>query len=188
MVASAPSASGTHLWAKLGQKGLQMTRARLIVVTAVLVVAGVAWISGQPRRPSDLLSPNDAHEIEQLVQGYTKGIDLGPEDASWVFARDAVFVYNDRSVTGEKELKAFYANLRQGNRNRTIRHVLSNLVVKATPGGGATGSVYLTTIEAPGTITAVGMYEDTFVKTAEGWRIKRRLYRQDLPVATAKPQ
>ena len=165
-----------------------MKRARVIVVIAVLVVASVTWIEGQPRRSADLLSPQDFHEIEQLVQSYTKGIDLGPEDASWVFTRDAVFLYNDRSVTGEKELKAFYVNLRQTNRSRTIRHVLSNLVVKATPGGGATGSVYLTTIEAPATITAVGMYEDAYVKTAEGWRIKKRLYHQDLPVATAKPQ
>src|SRR5262245_17762619 len=163
-----------------------MTRARLMLITAGLVITGVAWINGQPRRSSDLLSPADAHEIEQLVQGYTKGIDLGPEDASWVFAKDAVFLYNDRSVTGEKELKAFYDNLRQTNRTRTIRHLLSNLVVKGAPGGGATGTVYLTTIEAPLTITAVGMYEDTYVKTAEGWRIKKRLYHQDLPAPAAR--
>ena len=165
-----------------------MTRARwFFVVTAMLVVGVAVWLNGQPRMPSDTLSPQDLREIEQLVQGYTRGIDIGPEDASWVFARDAVFLANNRPVTGEKELKAFYANLRQTNRTRTIRHLLSNLVIRASP-SGATGSVYLTTIEAPATITAVGMYEDTYVKTAEGWRIKRRLYHQDLPSATAKPQ
>jgi hypothetical protein len=160
----------------------------ILVVTAVLLTTGAVWMRGQPRSSSDMLSPQDFLEIEALVQGYTKGIDLGPEDASWVFARDAVFLYNDRTVTGEKELEAFYANLRQQNRSRTIRHLLSNLVVKAAPGGGATGSVYLTTIEAPLTITAIGMYEDTYAKTPEGWRIKRRLYHQDLPAATAKPK
>jgi hypothetical protein len=163
-----------------------MTRSRwCFIVTAMLVVGGAVWLNGQPRTASNQLSPQDLYDIEQLVQGYTRGIDIGPEDASWVFARDAVFLYNDSRVTGEKELKAFYENLRKTNRTRTIRHLLSNLVIKAAP-GGATGSVYLTTVEAPTTITAVGMYEDTYAKTADGWRIKRRLYRQDLPAATAK--
>ena len=159
-----------------------MTRSLIAVVTTVLVIAGAAvWIHGQPK--SDKLTPQDLREIEQLVQGYTRGIDIGPEDASWVFAPDGVFLYMGRKVTGAKELKAFYANLRKENTTRTIRHLLSNLVVTGSPDGGATGSVYLTTIEAPGTITAVGMYEDTYAKTAAGWRIKRRLYRQDLPTA-----
>lgn len=90
-------------------------------------------------------------------------------------------------MTGQKALREFYANLRRQNSTRTIRHVLSNLIVKEAP-GGATGSVYNTTIEAPMTITTIGMYEDTYVKTAQGWRIKKRFYHQDLPAATTKAQ
>lgn len=166
-----------------------MTRSRsILVVTVVLVVVGAAWINGQPQRASGRLSPQDRLEIEDVVKGYQHGIDIGPEDSSWVFAPDATFDYNVggtlRSVTGQKALKEFYANLRKQNTTRTIRHVLSNLIITAAP-GGATGSVYNTTIEAPLTITAIGMYEDTYVKTADGWRIKKRLYHQDLPAAAA---
>jgi hypothetical protein len=163
-----------------------MSRSAIAVATTVLVIASAVSIHGQAKKPSDKLTPQDVHEIEQLVLGYTKGIDIGPEDASWVFAPDGVFVYMGRTVTGTKELKTFYANLRKENTTRTIRHLLSNLIVTGSPDGGATGMVYLTTIEAPGTITAVGMYEDTYAKTAAGWRIKRRLYHQDLPTAWPK--
>ena len=163
-----------------------MPRSAIAVATTVLVIASAASIYGQGKKPSDKLTPQDVHEIEQLVLGYTKGIDIGPEDASWVFAPDGVFVYMGRTVTGTKELKTFYANLRKENTTRTIRHLLSNLIVTGSPDGGATGMVYLTTIEAPNTITAVGMYEDIYVKTTAGWRIKRRLYHQDLPTAWPK--
>jgi hypothetical protein len=160
---------------------------RSLLVTAALVAAAAVWIHGQPRTASDRLSPQDFQAIEELVQGYTKGIDIGPEDASWVFAPDASFVYGSQTVSGEKALKEFYANLRKQNTSRTIRHLLSNLVVKATP-EGATGTVYLTTIEPPVAVTAVGMYEDTYVRTANGWRIKRRLYHQDLPGPLSQPR
>lgn len=169
-----------------------MTRARLAVaVTVVLVVSAIAWMKGQQPGASGGLTPQDLYEIELVVQGYQHGIDIGPEDSSWVFTADATFEYlvggTKRSVAGQKALKEFYANLRQQNTTRTIRHVLSNLIVKGAP-GGATGSVYNTTIEAPGVITAIGMYEDTYVKTAEGWRIKKRFYHQDLPAAAPKAQ
>lgn len=160
-----------------------MRRSAIAIVMAILG-AGAVWIHGQTGTPAKL-SPQDIHEIEQLAQGYTKGIDLGPEDASWVFAPDGIFVYNNRTVTGPKALKEFYANLRKQNVTRTIRHVLSNFILTMSP-EGPKATMYLTTIEAPTTITAVGMYEDTYVKTAAGWRIKRRLYHQDLPAPLAQ--
>ena len=157
---------------------------------AALLVGGAVWLNGQSRAASGQLSPQDLYEIELVVQGYQHGIDIGPEDSSWVFTPDATFEYlvgpTKRAVSGQKALKEFYANLRKQNTTRTIRHVLSNLIVKAAP-GGATGTVYNTTIEAPLTITAIGMYEDTYVKTSDGWRIKKRFYHQDLPAATGKP-
>lgn len=166
-----------------------MSRSRVpSVATVVLLIAGAVWLHGQPHRGAGSLTPQDIFEIEMVVQGYQHGIDIGPEDSSWVFTPDATFEYlvgpTKREVKGQKALKEFYANLRKQNTTRTIRHVLSNLIIRPAP-GGATGSVYNTTIEAPLTITAIGMYEDQYVKTAEGWRIKHRFYHQDLP-ANAK--
>jgi hypothetical protein len=128
-----------------------------------------------------MLSPQDFLEIEQLVQGYTKGIDLGPEDASWVFAPDGVFSYGGRTVTGEKALKQFYGDLRK-NHAPQQHHLLSNLVLRRTA-EGASGTVYITTVDGKDTpqLTFYGMYEDNFVKTKAGWRIKRRVYRQAVP-------
>ncbi len=128
------------------------------------------------------MSPQDFLEIERLIQSYTRGIDIGPEDPSWVFTSDGVFVRPEgREVRGAKELKEFYAGVRK-NHDLTRpkeRHVLSNLVIKASA-EGATASVYVTTVEAqappnPIAIKWYGMYEDTLVKTAAGWRIKRRV-------------
>lgn len=166
-----------------------MRRSGLVLLVAVVLVAGATpWITGQ-QRPTGKLTPQDLYEIELVVQGYQHGIDIGPEDSSWVFTPDATFEYlvggTKRAVTGQKALKEFYANLRKQNTTRTIRHVLSNLIIKEAP-EGATGSVYNTTIEPPLTITAIGMYEDTYVKTSDGWRIKKRFYHQDLPATPAR--
>ncbi len=153
----------------------------LLVLTVAIVVTGTGWMYAQQRGAQGTLSAQDYFEIDQLVQGYTRGVDMGPEDPSWVFTPDAVFVHDGREVRGEKALKEFYANVRK-NHDATRpkeRHVLSNLVVKAVP-GGATGSVYVTTIEGQAAPDAIpikwyGMYEDTFVKTAAGWRIRKRV-------------
>ena len=160
---------------------MQMPGRSLLVLIGVCV-AGLGWIHAQQRGTSGTLSPQDFLEIEQLVQSYTRDIDIGPNDPSWVFAPDGVFVRpnNGGEITGAKALKEFFANVRKNhdaNRPKE-RHVLSNLVIKATP-EGAEGSVYITTLDA-GSPTGVvirwyGMYADTFVKTPAGWRIKRRV-------------
>ena len=135
---------------------------------ALIFAGAAACISVQqsetpPAAPADGLTAEDLHEIEELVQGYTRGVDVGPEDASWVFAPDAVFEYTAGAVQGGRvegaaELKEFYANLRKTN---TTRHVLSNLVIEPSP-DGATGSVYMTsfdpTDDAPIAVTALGIY------------------------------
>ena len=161
----------------------------LVILILITILGSVGWISAQPR--TSVLSSQDLHEIEQLVEGYHRGIDIGPEDASWVFAEDAVFEYSAGSVigatvSGSHELKKFYAERRQTN---TARHLISNVVIKPTP-NGATGSLYMTTLnrtdDSPVTVTAFGIYEDIYAKTAAGWRIKRRVYTQQLPPAQAQ--
>ena len=157
---------------------------KALLILLVVAASGGAWLSAQPT--TNILSPQDLHELELLVQGYHRGIDIGPEDASWVFAEDAVFEYSagevrDATVSGADALKEFYAGLRKTN---TSRHLVSNVVIEAAP-GGATGSLYMTTLDrtedSPVTVTAFGLYEDTYVKTPDGWRIKTRVYTQQMP-------
>ena len=63
-------------------------------------------------------------------------------------------------------------------------HFATNIMIDASA-AGATGSAYffnVTTPEGgkPGAITATGTYQDLLVKTAEGWRFKRRTFYANL--------
>ena len=46
----------------------------LILLSAV---GSAGWLYAQQRTPPGMLSPQDFLKIEQLVQGYTRGIDIG---------------------------------------------------------------------------------------------------------------
>jgi hypothetical protein len=184
--------TGQFLGRKSGRLGGCMTRTRLsMVVGLVSCSAMAAWVYAQTSAgPSGRLSPEDFLEIEQLVQGYTHGIDVGPEDASWVFTPDGSFVSSRRTVKGEKEVKAMYADRRKRH-NPKQRHLLTNLIIKPTTEGAA-GTAYITVVE-PGansmpTISYYGMYDDTYVRTPLGWRIMRREYRQLAPELAAGAQ
>jgi hypothetical protein len=56
-------------------------------------------------------------------------------------------------------------------------HVMVNHVITLSP-GGATGRVYLLMLgmKGPGSVQRDGGYEDVYVKTAAGWRIKSRTH------------
>ena len=124
-----------------------MTKTRLLMVIGLVSCSAMAaWVYAQTRSgASGRLSPEDFLEIEQLVQGYTHGIDVGPEDASWTFAPDGAFVSERRTVKGERELKEMYA-ARRKRHNPKQRHLLTNLIVKLID-EGASGTAYITVIE-----------------------------------------
>src|SRR5712691_3750733 len=101
-----------------------MTRTRLLMVVGLVSCSAMAaWVYAQTRSGvSGRPSPEDFLDIEQLVQGYTHGIDVGPEDASWTFVPDGAFVSERRTVKGEKELKEMYA-ARRKRHNPKQRHL-----------------------------------------------------------------
>jgi hypothetical protein len=74
------------------------------------------------------------------------------------------------------------------NRNGgTRRHWNTNLLITPTP-EGAKGAVYLMFVDVgmkPPQITSAGRYEDTLVKTAQGWRFKQRRNFPDPPAAAS---
>jgi len=55
---------------------------------------------------------------------------------------------------------------------------------------GVDGSAYLFTIDVRDSarIAYYGVYEDKFVKTSDGWRLKRRVYHQDWPETPSASQ
>ena len=77
----------------------------------------------------------------------------------------------------KKMIKGFHDRLQKNN--WSSRHTYTGLVITPTP-EGAKGSVYLLTFNVsakPAFVDHSGVYEDWLVKTANGWKWKKRIYR-----------
>jgi SnoaL-like domain len=121
---------------------------------------------------------------ERLVTEYCHFVDHG--EAAKIadqFTEDGVWASGRTVRNGRAEIAAAFSN-RQNNAARISRHVCCNLLVNVIDENNATGVVYLTLYRhdgEPGRRSApsdvpniVGEYRDTFVRTANGWRFKRR--------------
>jgi hypothetical protein len=134
----------------------------------------------QQKRGAAALSPLDIIEIQQLAIRYSYGLDTGADNGhlySDVFTPNGEFVGRQVPLTQGREALARVArSVRKGN-SQYVRHFISNHVIEPSP-EGATGKVYLMVVDVeegqPSSIYIGGHYEDVYVKTAEGWRIKRR--------------
>jgi hypothetical protein len=134
-----------------------------------------------------LLSPEDYTEIQQLISFYPRDVDPGSvRDASWMFAKDAKAVISGpKPMTTPEDFKTFYSGVKNGQaKGGGVRHFNGSYVIVGLPDGTARGSSYMMQIETRAKgghpeVTLFGKYEDKFVKTAEGWRIKERVWRAD---------
>ncbi len=85
-------------------------------------------------------------------------------------------------LEGTERLSGMASTFHQMN-GTTARHVYTNLRITPTP-EGARGFVYFNQLDVstlPPTTTVTGIYEDTLVKTADGWRFKKRVHTHDAP-------
>jgi hypothetical protein len=164
-----------------------------IVVVAVAVggLAG-AWTHAQEpaQRPAarvSTLTAQDYIDIRALAARYAYGLDTGAESGTGsvyanVFAEDAEF-HGPPAVPGGKpfdakgreELRKFAV---PGRGAAYVRHFMFNHLIEPAP-EGARGKVYLLVIDIaqngkPTSINMGGHYEDVYVKTPAGWRIKSR--------------
>jgi hypothetical protein len=158
-----------------------------------LVGAGLAVLAAQ--RPAvAALSPDDRLEITQLVSRYAYALDTGSGngyDYADLFAQDGEFV-GTRGTTRGREALAELGRLGfvDGRKPANgVGHFIMNHVV--TPAaGGAAGKQYMVLVQIGengqpgGQFSNVGgHYEDQYVKTAQGWRFKRR---QFIPSASTR--
>lgn len=128
------------------------------------------------------LTALDYIQIEQLYAHYAHYLDTadGVKFAG-LFTPDGVFITNKPdfgNITGRKALADFAA--KAGAPPPIVRagHSTTTVMIDPAPPGGATGSAYL----MAGTGADQGyVYNDTFVKTAEGWRFKIREVHQNTP-------
>ena len=152
-----------------------MQKASAFGMLLLVVACGGVTSSYAQQGGSSSLTADDYVEIQQLYTRYNYAIDDGEVEAYVAFyTSDGSF--NDFS--GHDGLRTFM----NGRTGGTRRHWNTNLVIKPTP-EGASGAVYLMFLDVgvqPPAVTGAGRYEDTLVKTAEGWRFKtRRTFREE---------
>jgi len=170
----------------------------LVVACAVAFGAGRGQWSGmtaQAQTPA--FTALDYQEITQLINRYAYGIDTcannGYEYAD-VFTPDGVFIDKNSDAgftaggrvlaSGREALATLVGGGSRGCKTKLVwtdwSHLMLNHQITPTP-TGATGRVYLVQMgmTGPGTIARHGGYEDVYVKTAAGWRIKSRTHVRD---------
>jgi hypothetical protein len=153
-----------------------MNRIMTLVAAAVTILGFTSIASAEG------LTTQDYIDIEQLYSTYNHAIDSGDGEA-WAatFTADGTF----NKYAGHDQLVGFIQLWKEKMSGGNRRHWNTNL--RIVPGkDGASASVFLMLLDVstkPPSIVATGMYNDTLVKTANGWRFKTRQTKMYTPPA-----
>ena len=167
---------------------------RAFVFGTILLAAAASAQQPRPAAPVTPLTALDYIEIQQLLHRYAFALDTCSNngyDYADLFTPDGVFYWGvgGRKSVGREQLaeaagggKGGCKKLQAASRENPIQtHVTLNPVIEASP-EGAIGKSYLVYpgvqgITGDGTHTGhVGGYQDVYVKTAQGWRFKKRIH------------
>ena len=143
----------------------------LTLMAATITILGftrIAWADG--------LNTQDYIDIEQLYATYNHAIDAGDGEAwAGTFTPDGTF----NKFTGHDQLVGFIQQWKEKMNGGNRRHWNTNLRIVPSK-DGASASVFLMLVDVTTkSIIATGMYDDTLVKTASGWRFKTRQTKMD---------
>ena len=164
---------------------------RTLLLTSVigLTMAGSAWSASADLNAAfgiqgQMVSTEDYLQIEQLYARNFHAIDTGSGVAfADTFTEDGELVNGQgpgRANADRSPRKGRQALILAGS-NGGARHLMTNLVVNRTA-EGAKGSIYLLMYNVrtiPATFVETAIYDDTLVKTPQGWRFKRRVVWRD---------
>ena len=159
-----------------------MRTKRTMVAAALvggLVVGAWVYAQGSSNAAAEMaLSGADVAQIEQLYARYNQGWDFKDVDLYLsAYTDDAVFTTGAGVAhAGTEAIKDYlttgFANGVSGDRTH------NNTSILITPTAeGANGRGYWFVVDVmsqPPAIAGAGYYDDTFVKTSDGWRIKTR--------------
>jgi hypothetical protein len=123
------------------------------------------------------------HACAQLVVAYTHRVDGGRADeAADLFVEDGIFEAPaaELRLEGREAIREMFTQAQAGG--AVGRHVCTNVAVVPTEVGRAEGRSYVAVYQeqgdgAPAVTSGPVMladYVDTFVETADGWRISHR--------------
>ncbi|MFA5631267.1 MAG: nuclear transport factor 2 family protein [Porticoccaceae bacterium] len=121
---------------------------------------------------------------QRLALLYSHYIDQGQASrAVDLFTDNGVWTFADQRFEGRAELRRFLEE-REAMTHRLSRHVITNHLVDVVDANNATGIMYLVHLQdnsgaegaksLQGQPRMVGQYEDVYVRTEAGWRIKSR--------------
>ena len=158
---------------------------RTRILVAALALVGVGVMVGLMSAPGDAaaaagtLTARDYAEIEQLYWRYNHGGDFRDSEL-WLsaFADDAVFtVVGGTTLRGMDELEAMRVERDAGQGDRGRRHWNNGWRIVPTADGAEARVYWIVVDVGSGTpfTDRSGYYDDKYVKTADGWRIKERV-------------
>ncbi len=162
-------------------------RTTAFILGVVFGVIGFAWLGAEARQGAKVQLPGaDYAEIERLYGLYNQGSDFRDAEV-WLsaFAEDAVFATPAGETRGQAALRQARKERYQGQTgDNGRRHYNSSFVITATESGAKARAYWLVNDVSGAEPMAVssGYYDDTFVKTATGWKIQTRTLYRD-PVA-----
>ena len=157
-----------------------MSKSKYVIIATLLAIPAGWALRAQTSKPATLTAA-DYLEIQQLVARYSYAVDMHGGDGSAyaaLFTPDGVFGTQAKGTAQLAELAAKTNKERSGP--AFARHFVTNVMIKPSP-EGATGRSYLVALDIsearkPTTILHGGHYDDVYVKTSQGWRIKSRTY------------
>ena len=175
---------------------------RNVVTTAALgvILLGFSGTSAQQATsPTPVLTALDYLEIEQLVYRYGYALDTGADNGfayADLYAPDATFTGTNqgpsgRTYQGRERLAALSRGGKRGP--NFVSHYVTNVVIEPAP-GGAVGRTYVGILEignggngARSKVDHGGLYNDVYVRTAQGWRFKSRSFFESTSGAPVQP-
>jgi hypothetical protein len=135
---------------------------------------------------------NAEREIEQLIYQYARACDIdgvGPDQLmTEIFTSDVVLEGSLMGrYAGAEGVEKWASEVSDMRKRCTIRHIITNLLITVL-GEEASAGAYLVEIATyiapvpgrrmPSTeVLFTGDYDFSFLKTADGWRISRRVIR-----------
>ena len=156
---------------------------KTLALVGIALVSGSTWVGAQ-KAGARTLTAQDFADIQQLYAKYNWALDAGDSEGyASTFTPDGVFNSNVGHDAIVKFADGFHAGL-----GSHVKHWNTNLMITPTD-AGASGQVYLVLVDfgtKPATIVTSATYADELVKTAQGWRFKKRATKGD--VAPVKPQ
>ncbi len=157
---------------------------RMLALVGIVMFTGCAWVAAQTAG-GKTLTTQDLVDIQQLYARYNWTLDAGDaEGYASTFTPDGVFNNNAGHDAIVKFANTFHAGL-----GAHVRHWNTNLMILPSA-EGASGQVYLVLVDfgtKPATIATSASYSDELVKTAQGWRFKKRATKGDV-APPPKPQ